>query len=133
MDLACQCQISSHLTAIISALIVTKESPSLFQPTALAIRRISQSTVLLPHDLEVGSHYWEFLRHPSRCGVLYNYARIINFWLLFLEVPPDPEGPYSLDREECRKLMLANWSRMLSKCVPGDKDLICRLRDFTLD
>jgi len=86
------------------------------------------------------SHYWEFLGHPRRCGALYNeraecYTRIINRWLLFLEATPDPQGPDSLIHEECRKLVLANWSRILSesKCVPGDQDLICRLRDFTLD
>ena len=83
-------------------------------------------------------HYWGFLGYPRRCGVLYNkptkcYTRIVNCLLLFLETPPDPEGPDSLDCEKCRKIVLANWSRILSKCRPGDKDLICRLHDFSLD
>ena len=95
-------------------------------------------TFLLFHDLELGSHYWEFLDHPGRCGVLYNertkcYTRIMNSWLLFLEATLDPESADSLAHDECRQIVLANWSRMLCKCVPGDKDLICRLRDFTLD
>jgi len=46
--------------------------------------------LLLP-NFPLTSHYWDFLDHPGRCGVLYNepakcYTRIINFWLLFLEV-----------------------------------------------
>ena len=56
-----------------------------------------------------------------------------SYHILFLEAPPDPERLDSLDHEKCRKIVLANWSRILSKCVPGDKDLVCRLRDFTLD
>ena len=88
--------------------------------------------------LALRSPYWGFLGHPRRCGILYHerpkcYTRIVNCWLLFLETTPDPKRPDSLVYEECRKLVLANWSRCLSKCVPGDKDLICRLRDFTLD
>ena len=80
-------------------------------------------------------HYCEFLGHPGRSGVLHDertkcYTRIINFWLLFLEASPDAKGPHY---EECRRVVLANWSWILSKCVPGDKDLICLLRDFTLD
>jgi len=83
-------------------------------------------------------HYWQFLDDPARCGVLYNerakcYTRIVCSLLLFLEAPPDPEGPDYLYREECRQIVLASWGRMLYKCVPGDEDLICRLRDFTLD
>ena len=93
----------------------------------------------LLHDDGIDRYYWEFLGDPKRCGLgLYNepakcYTRIINCWLLFLEAPPDPEGQDSPDREKCRKIVLANWSRMLSKCVPGDQGLICRIRDFTLD
>ena len=83
-------------------------------------------------------HYWQFLDHPGRCGFLYHerakcYTRTVNSWLLFLEATPDPEGPDSLYHEECRKIVLANWSRILSECVQGDKDVIRRLRDFTLD
>ena len=153
MDLACQCQISTHPTAIISALIVKKELPSIWGSTAEAMLRISGSPdnyyiedempqkfimFVLFHDFELGNHYWEFLCHPNRCGVLHNerakcYTRIMNFWLLFLESPPHPKGPNSLYHEVCRDIVLVNWSRCLSKCLPGDKDLVCRLRDFTLD
>jgi len=154
MDLARKCQISSHRTAIISALIIVKELRALsMHSTAQAIFRISRSPddsytddkvplkidmfFLFP-DSALGSYYWKFLNHPGRCGVLYHerakcYTRIVNFWLLFLEASPDPKAPDSRVYEECRKIVLTNWSRLLSKCVPGDKDLICRLRDFTLD
>jgi len=148
MDLACQCQISPHTTAIISALIIAKELQLSPDSTAQLMLRISWSlddevpqqltTLSMFHGLPLRSYYREFLDQPGRCGVLYDewykcYTRILNFWLLFLEAPPDTEGPYSLNHEECRKLVLANWSRILSKCVPGEQDLICRLRDFSLD
>jgi hypothetical protein len=146
MDLACYRQVSSHPTAVISALIVVMELQSSSSSTAQAMRRISWSpddevpqelNMLFKVDRSIlRLTYWKFLNDPGRCGFLYNerakcYTRIINFWLLFLAGPPDPEGPDS--HEKCRKLVLANWSRILSKCVPGDKDLICRLRHFTLD
>ena len=148
MNLACQCQISSHPTVIISALIIVKELPSPSGYTAQAIFRISRSSYTddeVPHPIvpfllfdqfELGSHYWDFLDHPGRCGVLYNerakcYTRIVNFWLLFLEATPDTKGLDSL--QECRRVVSTNWSRFLSKCIPGDNDLICRLRHFTLD
>ena len=148
MDLACQCQISSHPAVIIPALIIAEELSSRSGSTEQAILQISGlSSDFYPRDevarrlialrwyMSVGPHYWEFLDHPGRCGVLYNerakcYTRIVNFWLLFLEALPDPEGPNPLIY---RKIVMANWSRFLSKCVPGDKDLMCRLRDFTLD
>ena len=153
MDLACQCQISSDPTAIISALIIAKELPLPSGPRNEAILRISWSpeeshaddevprkldTFCLYPSSALRRRYWEFLHDSGRCGVLYHerpkcYTRIVNCWLLFLEVTPDPERPNSLVHEEWRKLVLANWSRCLSKCVPGNKDLICRLRDFTLD
>ena len=90
------------------------------------------------HDYGIGRYYWEFLGDPGRCGLLYNepakcYTHIINCWLLSLRSPPDLEGPNSPVQKVCRNIVLGNWSRILSKCVPGDKDLICRLRDFTLD
>ena len=153
MDLACQCQISSHPTAIISVLIIGRELLSPSHSIEQAMLQISR----LPNDYYTDdevpqrlithswfhastprSHYWGFLDHPGRCGVLYHerakcYTRIVNFWLLFLEATPDPKGPDSLVHRECCKLVSANWSRILSRCVPGDKDLICRLRDFTLD
>ena len=155
MDLACQCQISTHAVACVSALIIAKELRllSLSGSAKEAMLRISW----VPDDSYTGnkvpqildmlcflpvsalrSHYWEFLDHPGRCGVLYHerakcYTRIVNCWLLFLEATPDPKGPDSPDREQCRKIVLGNWSRCLSKCVPGNEDLACRLRDFTLD
>ena len=78
------------------------------------------------------------MSHPGRSGVLYDerakcYTHIISFWLLFLEGSPDPKEPHSPFHKEFRRVVLANWSRILSRCVPGDQDLICRLRDFTLD
>ena len=154
MDLALQCQISSHPTAVISALIIAKELRLTWDSTAQDMLRISRppddSYICVDvqeldmvqahffHYFTWTNYYWEFLDHPGRCGILYNerakcYTRIVSFWLLFLETTPDPEGSDSLDHEKCRELVLANWSRFLSKCVPGDKDLICRLRDFTLD
>ena len=151
MDLALQCQISSHPTAIISALIIAEEVPSSSAFTAGAMLQISCSSddsytddevpprFVTPYVLPASvPHYWEFLDHPGRCGVLYHerakcYTRIMHSWLLFLEAPPDLEEPDSPVHEECRKIVLANWSRILSKCAPGDKDLICQLRDFTLD
>ena len=89
------------------------------------------------HFVRLKSYYWEFLEDPGRCGVLYHepakcYTRITNSWLLFLEAPQGPEGPVSLAREEYRPVVLTHWSLLLSKCVPGDQDLICRLHDFTL-
>ena len=153
MDLACQCQISSRPTPIISALVIGEELPSYEDATLLAILQVSSSLDDSYTDVEVlqksdmflllrgpalRSLYREFLDDPRRCGVLYNeptkcYTRILNFWLLFLQARPDPKGPDSPVHEECRKVVLANWSRLLSKCVPGDKELICRLREFTLD
>ena len=81
--------------------------------------------------------YWEFLDHPERCGLLYNerakcYTRIVNYWLLFLEAYPGSKRPDSEVHRACHTIVLHRWSRLLHKCVPGDKDLICRLRDFTL-
>jgi len=153
MDLACQCQISSHPTAIISALIIAKELPLLPGSTAKAVLQISWSpdnsytndemsqkivTSLFFYGFALRSHYWKFLDDPGRCGVLYTErakccTRITSFWLPFLQTFQDSEGPDSLVREECRKIVLANWSRLLSKCVLGDKDVISRLRDFNLD
>jgi len=127
------------------------ELPSLSEPTKQAVLQISWS----PDNSYIGNetrqksitfllcwvrsriHYWQFLEDRARCGDLYPerakcYTRIVHSWLLFLEAPPDSKAD-SLDHEECRKIVSANWSRMLSKCVPGDKDLIYRLRDFTLD
>jgi len=100
--------------------------------------RKTVDTTCLFDDYWIRKCYWEYLRDPRRCGLLYNerakcYTRIINCWLLFLEAPPDLEGSGSLDHKICRKIVLATWSRILSKCVPGNKDLICRLRDFTLN
>ena len=146
MDLAFQCQISAHPTPIIPALIIAKELPSPLGSTALSMLRSSGDTDGAPQQVAtlwfytstLMSCYWEFLDDPGRCGVLRHeraksYTRIINSWLLLLEAPPGPEGPDSLYHGECRKLVLTNWSRMLSKCVPGDEDLMCRLRDFKLD
>jgi len=100
---------------------------------------VPPKVVTLLHDV-VGlrDSYWEFLNHRRRCGFLYNervkcHSRIINCWLLFLEATPDPKGPDSLIHQECRNIVLANWSRFLSKSVQGDQDLICRLRDLTLE
>ena len=97
-------------------------------------------TFLSPDGFILRKCYWEFLDDRRRCGILYHerakcYTWIVNTWLLFLEVTPDPNGPDLLDHwcQEWRKIMLANWSQFLSKCVPGDKDLVCRLHDFTLD
>jgi len=154
MDLACQCQISPHPTASISALIIAVELRLLpTDPTSLAMLRISWSPDVSYTDDEatwrlvilflspvsaLRSHYLDFLHSPERCGVLCHelakcYARIVNFWLLFLEATPDPVWPDSPHHEECHKIVLANWSRCLSRCVPGDKELICRLRNFALD
>ena len=155
MDLACQCQLSSHPTAVISALIITNEVPSPTGCTAnweITFRisrspddsytndKVSQKVITFPlfNGYTLRRHYWRFLDDPGRCGVLYHErakccTRIVNFWLLFLEATPDPEEQSSLDHKRCCKLVLANWSRMLSKCVLGDKNLICRLCDFNLD
>ena len=83
------------------------------------------------------SHYWEPLDHPKRRGVLYYHrrakcnTRILDFWLLFPEAAPDPKGLGSLVHGECRKLAtcFANWSRILSRCVPGNivEHVICSM------
>ena len=151
--LACQCQISSNPTAIISDLVIKKD-PSLRWASMQHwqdMRRICHSPDIsctngeVPqeadrvdpfHSDQMGRYYWEYLNGPGCCGILYHeraqcYTHIMNSWLLFLEAPPDPEGPVSPDLKEYL-VGLVTWSQLLSSCVPGDQDLICRLRHFTL-
>ena len=149
MDVACECQISSHRAAIIQALIIAEEIPTSWD-TKEAMLRISWPSDDSHADevpegvvrslflsLRFRYYYLQFLDHPKRCGVLYHerathYTRIINSWLLFLEAPPKPLALHRRLHKKCRKIVLTHWSRLLSKCVPGNKDLICRLRNFDL-
>ena len=82
MNLAYESQISSRPTTIISSLIISVELLSLSTPTALAVLHISMlpvnsdtngevmRTLLLFRNFGIESYYWNFLNHPSRCGIL---------------------------------------------------------------
>jgi len=104
--------------------------------TARVITRPQSSRFDVMHWEIIIGNFWVTPDAPvsfMTSGPSSTLVRIIGFWLLFLEASPDPQGPHSLLHKECRSIVLANWNRILSKCIPGDKDLTCRLRDFTLD
>jgi len=87
-------------TAIIFGLYCTGHTPACSLDDSYTHNEVLPKVVtLLEQFAELRSLYWEFLDHPGRCGVLSHkrakcYARIVNFWLLFLEAPPDPEEIY---------------------------------------